>query len=50
MKCNLCHQGFCDEELDFHIGEYYLDCKDTDYIQIGFEENTLSCWVIENAL
>ncbi len=28
MKCNLCHQGFCDEVLDFHIGEYYLNSKE----------------------
>lgn len=24
-KCNLCHLGKCDPDLDYHIGEYYLE-------------------------
>jgi len=24
-KCNLCHLGKCDPDVDFHIGEYYLE-------------------------
>lgn len=25
VKCNLCHQGLCDADLDFHTGEYYVE-------------------------
>jgi len=27
MKCNKCHEGNCDEELDFHVGTHYLDSE-----------------------
>ena len=25
QRCNLCHQGLCDADLDFHTGEYYVE-------------------------
>ncbi len=28
MKCDLCDQGNCDELLDFHNGEYYIEESD----------------------
>ena len=24
-KCNMCYKGECDEELDFHVGAYYIE-------------------------
>lgn len=27
VKCNLCNKGLCDEDLNFHIGEYFIENK-----------------------
>ena len=25
IKCNCCHLGLCDPELDFHVGTHYIE-------------------------
>jgi hypothetical protein len=27
VKCNLCHLGKCDEELNYHVGTHFIECS-----------------------